>query len=145
MTRILTLLASLIVGKLLGDAQRASVLVKLPMLMVRKIIQLFFVGFGFLLTGIIALGLLLREVMIQLQDRGQVFFSPAMWVASGLMVLAFIGCGLALRRKIWLKPDSSLDSEPQPTMDPTNALSTLLMDFLEDRKARRAADKIAQP
>jgi hypothetical protein len=146
MTKVLGLLSTLLLGKFLGtDSQRPSVLLRLPMLMVRKVIQLFMVGFGALLVGVIAVGFFLRDVTFQLQTQGQLFFSASMWVSGILAIAAFVACGFVMRKRAWVNPDDlTLDvpMPPQPQVqqaDATHAITTLLFDYLENRRARRAA------
>src|SRR5687768_6650785 len=99
MTKVLGLVTSLLLGKFLGtDSQRPSVLLRLPMLMVRKVIQLFMVGFGALLVGVIAVGFFLRDITSQLQTQGELFFTSSMWVSGLLAIAAFAGCGYVLRK-----------------------------------------------
>jgi hypothetical protein len=143
MTKILGLVASLLVGRIMGGGvQQPSVLLKFPMLMIRKIIRLFMLGFGSLLIGVTAVGFLLRDITSQLQTQGALYFTASLWISGLLAAAAFFSCAFFLRRKIWTNTEDLSLEVPVPAetarqMDPTHAISTLLFDFLENRKVRR--------
>ncbi len=143
MMKILGLVASLLAGRIIGvSPQHPSVLLKFPMLMIRKIIRLFMLGFGSLLIAVMAVGFLLRDITSQLQTQGALYFTASLWVSGLLASAAFFSCAFFLRRKLWTNTEDLTLEVPMPAetarqMDPTHAISTLLFDFLENRKIRR--------
>ena len=94
MLRIATMLASYFIGRALNNSSRsgasAPFLMRWPLLMIRKILKLFLIGFGSLLVGLIGFGFFVGDILLQLQTENQFYFKASTGVS---LAVVFIGIG----------------------------------------------------
>lgn len=137
--RTFTMLLSFMLGKLVaGPFQPPSTLMKLPMLMVRKVVQLFMLSFGALLVGVIGIGLFLREIIVQLQTDGQVIFSASMGISLLVAVVSWIGCAVVFKKSQWLDADDLKVDGERPVTDVSSLLTRVLAGYLEEKSYQKA-------
>ena len=117
MFKIFTIIATYLIGKSLNAANNSQgpspFLFRLPLLMIRKILKLFMVGFGSLLIGVMGVGFLVKDLLFQLQTQSQLLLTPSMGVSLIVAILGFAVCILTFRKKNWLDAgDLTIPVEP---------------------------------
>lgn len=136
MARIISVFLSFFLGKFLaGGIKPSAYLLRISMLMLRKVLQLFMVSFGALLFGIVGLGIFLQDITSQLQVSGQVFFTPSMGVSLTVAVMSFLGCALVFRKPMWLE-SSDLQLQTQSATqapDLLHSLANILKQVLDEK------------
>ena len=150
MLRLVTLLATYFIGKSLNHAGGthgpSPFLFRLPLLMIRKVLKLFMMGFGSLLVGVMGLGFLLKDMIFQMQVNNQIFLTASAGISIVVGAAGFGLCAWTFRKKNWVDAgDLTVPAEPmvgqearhQP--DLMTALTTIASDFLNEKANRRAS------
>lgn len=153
MLKVLSVLMTFFIGKVLGASQSPSTLIKIPLLMIRRVVQLSLIGLGSLVVGLIAVGFLLAEVTSQLRLQNEVILTSSIGTCLVLALAGVIGCAVVFRKKHWVEAENlTAPKEPQSSTrepDLMQALSMLIMDYVQEKSLRRqstgASDGPAAP
>ena len=150
MLRLVTLLATYFIGKSLshinGQAGTAPLMFRLPLLMIRKILKLFMIGFGSLLVGVMGLTFLLKDIFFQLQVNSQILLTATTGISLLVVASGFGICVWTFRKKNWVDAeDLTVPAEPivgqeaPHQSDLMTALIAMASDFLNEKAHRRAS------
>ena len=150
MFRIMTLLASYFIGKSLrhsdGNGETARILFHLPLLMIRKILKLFMIGFGSLLVGVIGIAFLLRDLLFQLQIDSQIIFKVSTGISIFVVLAGFGVCAWIFQKKNWIQiedlivPVETVEiQEAQHQPDLMTVIVAMVSDLLSKKVSRRTS------
>ena len=147
MLRLITLIVSYLIGKSLTEAPKAHpFLYQIPLLVIRKILKLFLIGFGSLLVGVIGMAFLLKDILFQLQSYNQFTLTSATGVSIFVSLMGFSLCAWILRKNNWVDvadlivPNEAVVlQEVQHQPDLMTALITFASGFLNEKANRRTS------
>ena len=151
MLRIVTMLASYFIGRSLNNSSitgaPAPFLFRLPLLMIRKILKLFLIGFGSLLVSVIGLGFLLGDILLQLQTENQILLKATTGVSFTVALVGIGVCIWTFRKKNWIQAEDLtiqplITQEVAPQSGLATLLNTLIENFINDKSSRRTSSAV---
>lgn len=151
MLRIATMLASYFIGRALNNSSRsgasAPFLMRWPLLMIRKILKLFLIGFGSLLVGLIGFGFFVGDILLQLQTENQFYFKASTGVSLAVVFIGIGACVWTFRKKNWIDPQPQMmppimnqDVAPQP--DFATLFNAIVDSFVKDKPGRQTSSAV---
>jgi hypothetical protein len=146
MAKIFSLLLSMMIGKISGGDPQF--LTRLPMLMVRKVVKQFFLGFAGLSIGVIGVGYMLREIISQLSLQEGIHLSSVLLLTILTAVCGFTACFMALRKAAWTSSEDlqvvqvsapvQATAPGAGTSDLVQVLTALAMEYMEERRLKKS-------
>jgi hypothetical protein len=132
MLRLMTTLLNFYIGRSMefsGDGGQAPLLIRLPLLMLRRILQLFMIGFGSLLVGIIGAAFLLKEITDQLQSQNFLVINASMGISILVVAVGIGACLWTFRKNNWENTEN-LMVRAEPVIRPQPQISQALPDLM---------------